>query len=77
MRMAPFVVGDTVIQGITSLRIPEGGWIDGIDRTQENTNGGSIRFHVQVSQGDIVGMAFRLKNAVEARFGMPVPTIPI
>ena len=32
LRMAPFVVGDTVIQGITSLRIPEGGWIDGIDR---------------------------------------------
>ena len=32
LRMSPFVVGDTVIQGITSLRIPEGGWIDGIDR---------------------------------------------
>ena len=32
LRMAPFVVGDTVIQGITSLRIPEGGWIEGIDR---------------------------------------------
>jgi alcohol dehydrogenase (cytochrome c) len=30
--MSPLVVGDTVIQGITSLRIPEGGWIDGIDR---------------------------------------------
>ena len=33
LRMSPFVVGETVIQGITSLRIPEGGWIDGIDRT--------------------------------------------
>ena len=32
LRMAPFIVGDTVIQGITSLRIPEGGWIEGIDR---------------------------------------------
>jgi alcohol dehydrogenase (cytochrome c) len=32
LRMAPFVVGDTVIQGITSLRIPEGGWVEGIDR---------------------------------------------
>ena len=32
LRMSPLVVGDTVIQGITSLRIPEGGWIDGIDR---------------------------------------------
>ena len=32
LRMSPFVVGDTVIQGITSLRIPEGGWVDGIDR---------------------------------------------
>ena len=31
LRMAPFIVGDTVIQGITSLRIPKGGWILGID----------------------------------------------
>ena len=33
LRMAPLVVGDTVIQGITSLRVPKGGWILGIDST--------------------------------------------
>ncbi|MBT73755.1 MAG: hypothetical protein CMQ15_17270 [Gammaproteobacteria bacterium] len=31
LRMAPFIVGDTVIQGITSLRIAKGGWILGLD----------------------------------------------
>jgi alcohol dehydrogenase (cytochrome c) len=31
--MAPMVVGDTVIHGITSLRVAKGGWILGVDRT--------------------------------------------
>ena len=33
LRMAPMIVGETVIQGITSLRVPKGGWILGIDST--------------------------------------------
>jgi alcohol dehydrogenase (cytochrome c) len=33
LRMAPMIVGETVIQGITSLRIPKGGWILGLDST--------------------------------------------
>ena len=31
LRMAPFVVGNTVMQGITSLRIAKGGWVLGLD----------------------------------------------
>ena len=31
LRSAPFVVGDKVMQGITSLRVPKGGWIVAID----------------------------------------------
>lgn len=31
LRMAPMIIGDTVIQGITSLRIAKGGWVLGLD----------------------------------------------
>ena len=31
LRMAPFVVGDTVMQGITSLRVSKGAWVLGLD----------------------------------------------
>jgi len=31
LRMSPFVVGDTVLQGITSLRVSKGAWVLGLD----------------------------------------------
>jgi len=31
LRMPPFVVGDTVLQGITSLRVAKGAWVLGLD----------------------------------------------
>lgn len=49
LRKAPFVVGDTVIQGVTSLRIPEGAWIDGIDL---NTGERKWRFYTIPQEGE-------------------------
>jgi alcohol dehydrogenase (cytochrome c) len=49
LRMAPMVIGDTVIQGITSLRVPKGGWILGINR---NTGAQKWRFNTIPRPGE-------------------------